>query len=248
MTRTTNGEVYLRYLPKGVPVGTKQRYLTVGTYLLPDAFTRTKVQASAKGASTVRVRGGVGFYRDSDPSSVFVAFPGRDVQIELYDPASGQAAQLVSSGRLRAVATKPVLIAATIVGLAGLRAFAASSGHPVYWAGPARGKRYEVTRTTNEDTFVRYLPAGVRAGAAGNYETIATYAMPHAFVSTSVAARTAKNVRVPVAEKAVAFYAASKPSNILVAYRRGTVQIEVFDPSPPRARALVRSGALVPVG
>ena len=45
-----------------------------------------------------------------------------------------------------------------------LRALPAETGHPVYWAGPRRGYSYEVTRPTDGNVYVRYLPPGVAAG------------------------------------------------------------------------------------
>src|SRR5205814_7461001 len=37
LTKTADNRIYIRYLPKGVPVGTSQAYLTVGTYPVANA-------------------------------------------------------------------------------------------------------------------------------------------------------------------------------------------------------------------
>src|SRR5690242_18251651 len=60
--------------------------------------------------------------------------------------------------------------------LASLRALAdlpTAVGHPVYWAGPKHGYRYELTHTTDGRIYIRYLPAGVAPGAASpDYLTV----------------------------------------------------------------------------
>src|SRR4051794_23163163 len=38
LTETSNGSVYIRYLPPGVEVGAKERYQTVATYPFPGAY------------------------------------------------------------------------------------------------------------------------------------------------------------------------------------------------------------------
>jgi hypothetical protein len=47
--------------------------------------------------------GGVAFYSPSAPTSVYLAYPGTDVQIEVFDPSADQARVLVESGAVRAV-------------------------------------------------------------------------------------------------------------------------------------------------
>jgi hypothetical protein len=46
----------------------------------------------------------------------------------------------------------------------------------------------------------------------------------------------------------VAVYEASHPTNVYVAYPGSNLQIEVFDPNPEHARALITSGDVKPVG
>ena len=38
LTKTSSGQVYVRYLPQGEDVGSENAFLTVGTYPIPDAF------------------------------------------------------------------------------------------------------------------------------------------------------------------------------------------------------------------
>jgi len=46
----------------------------------------------------------------------------------------------------------------------------------------------------------------------------------------------------------VAVYEAAHPTNVYVAYPGSNLQIEVFDPNPEHARALITSGDVKPVG
>ncbi len=47
--------------------------------------------------------GGVGFVDDKRPTSVYVAYPNVDVEVEVYDPAPGRARRLVTAGQIRHV-------------------------------------------------------------------------------------------------------------------------------------------------
>ncbi len=102
-TRNPGGNVYLRYLPIGVAVGTSAAYPTVGTYPISNAYATTRAAARRAGSVKVRLTGAEAFYSKSKPTSVFVAFPGSDYQIEVYNPVSGEALATVESGRVRPV-------------------------------------------------------------------------------------------------------------------------------------------------
>ncbi len=100
--RTTKGDVYLRYLPKGVHAGAPgASYLTVATYPFVGAFDVLKKLANGKGIAGPR--GSIVYIRPNDPKSVLIAFPGLDYQIEVYDPRASIAASVAKSGRVRPV-------------------------------------------------------------------------------------------------------------------------------------------------
>ena len=104
LTQASDGRAYVRYLPKGVQAGSTKRYLTVGTYPLENAMAATKVAAQGNGSVTLEVaHGGFGFYNQSTPTNVHLAYPGKNFQIEVFDPSPQRAHQLASSGRLRPV-------------------------------------------------------------------------------------------------------------------------------------------------
>jgi len=104
VTRITGerNEIYVRYLPPDAEAETKDPHLTVGSYQVADAFGVTQRQAEEPGgSSSFPVEGeGIGLPNGADPRSVYVAYPGIDVQIEVYSPEAGEALELVRSGAL----------------------------------------------------------------------------------------------------------------------------------------------------
>src|SRR5215471_4558462 len=88
VTRTANGNIYVRYLPAGVKVGSSKPYLTVGTYPFPGALAAMQKQASATGAVTTRLaHRGLAGLDTGYPESTHVAYPNVNYQVEVYDPA-----------------------------------------------------------------------------------------------------------------------------------------------------------------
>jgi hypothetical protein len=128
----------------------------------------------------------------------------------------------------------------------GLLAFARALGGSVYWIGPAAGFTYEVTRTRAGNVFVRYLPHGVHAGdkraaftVVGTYpykDALATLkAVPHGKIDN-------------VAGGGVVLSTTADPKSVHVAYPGADYEIEVYDPTPGRARLIALSGKLRTVG
>jgi hypothetical protein len=104
LTRSPDGRVYVRYLTGGAKVGSPlPDFLTVGTYVVPNAAAAVRAAAAQPGAVRVPVPGGVGFYNSARPTSVYFAHPGSNVQVETYDPSAAVARQLVESGTIRPV-------------------------------------------------------------------------------------------------------------------------------------------------
>jgi hypothetical protein len=104
LTRSPDGRVYVRYLTGGAKVGSPlPDFLTVGTYVVPDAPAAVRAAAGQPGAVTVNVPGGLGFYNRARPTSVYFAFPGSNVQVETYDPSASAALRLVETGAITPV-------------------------------------------------------------------------------------------------------------------------------------------------
>jgi hypothetical protein len=105
LTRTADGNVFVRYLPPGIPVGAERpNYLTIGTYPRPRALQAVRSRARRRGTVSFPVPGGgIAAYTRDRPRSVYLAFPREDVQIEVYDPSAERARRLARSGRVRPI-------------------------------------------------------------------------------------------------------------------------------------------------
>jgi hypothetical protein len=243
LTQTPDSRTYVRYLPKGVPVGTAAPYLTIGTYPVANAFAVTSDAAKQPGMVAIRTgNGAVAFYAKSRPTNVYMAFPGSSSQIEIYDPAPASVRQLVTADGISALdlarpattTTAAAGAAATRVTVDDLKKLPAALGSPVYWLGPLGGKKYELTRTPDGRVYVRYLPVRAPIGATTPYLTVATYPLAHAFAATRAAGRRPGTVLTTFPGGVVAFYSRAKPTSVYVAFPGVDEQIEIFDPSPQR--------------
>jgi len=104
LTRTPDGRVYIRYLTGGAKVGSPlPDFLTVGTYVVPNAEAAVAAAAAQPGAVRVPLRGGTAFYNRARPTSVYFAYAGSDVQVETYDPSAAVARQLVETGAIKPI-------------------------------------------------------------------------------------------------------------------------------------------------
>lgn len=102
LTRTPDGRVYIRYLTGGAKVGSQlPDFLTVGTYVVPNADAAVAAAAAQPGAVKVPLKGGVAFYNTARPTSVYFAYAGSDVQVETYDPSAAVARRLVETGAIK---------------------------------------------------------------------------------------------------------------------------------------------------
>lgn len=102
LSRTTNGSVYIRYLPPGFEPGAEEgKLLIVATYPLSRALDALKKVSGGRGIDIPG--GGLALVSEDNPKSVHVAFPKVDYQIEVFDPAPGRALEAASSGQVRPV-------------------------------------------------------------------------------------------------------------------------------------------------
>jgi hypothetical protein len=145
-----------------------------------------------------------------------------------------------------ATAKRAPAAAASVRGLASL---AASVGHPVYWAGPKDGNRYELTHTTDGRIYIRYLPAGVEVGSsAPDYLTVGTYPVKDAVATVRAIGGKPGGSLLNLGGGAVAAADPDHPLSMYIAYPGSSYEVEVYDPSPGRARQLVMTGAIVAAG
>lgn len=106
LTLASNAQrIYLRYLPAGVPLGSpRPDYLSIGTYTIRGAAAALHARAAEPGGVSLKLpHGGVGYYSTAKPTSVYIAFPGADEQIEVYDPSPAVALRTAESGIVRPV-------------------------------------------------------------------------------------------------------------------------------------------------
>jgi hypothetical protein len=101
VSRPEEGRTYLRYLPEGEEAESERPFLTVGSYREPDALASIRKLGQKPGAVLIEVAGGGAVYATGpDATNAYLAFPGVDTQIEVFDPEAGQAMRLIRSGAI----------------------------------------------------------------------------------------------------------------------------------------------------
>jgi hypothetical protein len=134
-----------------------------------------------------------------------------------------------------------------IVSQAQLERFAGSLDYPLFWAGPKPGFSYELT-ATNGRIWVRYLPAGVKAGdPRPNFLVIGTYKQSHAFAGLVAAAKQPDSLSKRIADGGLLVFNSKRPTSVYFGYPGVKYQVEVYAPSAKTARALVVDGKATPV-
>jgi hypothetical protein len=131
----------------------------------------------------------------------------------------------------------------------GLEELEASAGHPVYWAGERPPARLELHEEAEGSIYLRYLPPGIAAGdPEQDFLTVGTYPVTDAVAALErSAASSGTRVESGPGEGVILRNPGSRGS-VYLAYPGADIQIEVYDPTPGRSLALIRSGAIVPVG
>jgi hypothetical protein len=105
LTRTANDAVYVRYLAGDGALGDQRaKFTTVGTYPVPSAFAVLGRAAEQPTAITRELPGGGLALLDSRrPQSVYLAWPGSDYEVEVFDPSPKRALDLVLDGAVAPV-------------------------------------------------------------------------------------------------------------------------------------------------
>ncbi len=129
-----------------------------------------------------------------------------------------------------------------------LRDLSNEVGRPIYWVGPRADETYELTRTSQDRIYVRYLPSGVPVGTKkASYTIVGSYPVANAYDVLKALAKQSGEVSFKAPNGGIAVYGSSLPTNVYLAYPGSNVQIEVYDPSAERARGLITSGQVSPV-
>jgi len=136
-----------------------------------------------------------------------------------------------------------------LVSPAQLEWVAASVDHPVYWAGPRPGFRYELTTTAPGRIFVRYLPSGVAAGdPRPDFLTVGTYPGASSFADLRRAANRDGVISVGLDHGGLVVSAAQRSRSAYLGFEGERYQVEVYAPSTGTARDLILAGDIIPVG
>lgn len=101
LTHSRSGDVFVRYLPNQAPIGDRSPdFTTVATYPRSDAYAATDRAARRRGAVKRRAPGGGLAVGRKRSRSVYLAYPGSDFLVEVYDPSERGAWNLALSGRV----------------------------------------------------------------------------------------------------------------------------------------------------
>ncbi|HEY3185396.1 MAG TPA: hypothetical protein VGJ77_21310 [Gaiellaceae bacterium] len=103
LVQTTNGRVYIRYLPPGVVPGAKKWFLTVATYPYPGAFASLSALAKHQGGGIDIGHGGIALVDKAYPKSVHLAYPGVEYEVEVFSPSPALSRRVVVSGQVTAI-------------------------------------------------------------------------------------------------------------------------------------------------
>jgi hypothetical protein len=105
LTEASRGRIFVRYLPPGVRAGDpRPDFLSVGTYTREQAFADLTRASKRPGiVSTDTHGGGIVVFDSSKPTSVYLAYPGRPYQVEVFAPASRTASALILGGHVTRV-------------------------------------------------------------------------------------------------------------------------------------------------
>jgi hypothetical protein len=100
LTIADDGNIFIRYLAPNTPVGSQEvASLTVGTY--PAESANLQRAAEKPGAETDQTPDGALVVTNSNsPTSVYIGYPDRDHQVEVYDPDPEVALSLATSGAI----------------------------------------------------------------------------------------------------------------------------------------------------
>jgi hypothetical protein len=132
-----------------------------------------------------------------------------------------------------------------IVTSAELRQIAEGLGFPLYWAGPLKRSQIEYTAASNGRYFVRYLTGGAPVGDPRRaFVTVGTYPQDGAYKTVVSASKVPTATSATTKSGALVVNDSRRPSSVYFAFPGAKFQVEVYAPSPARARRLVLDGTV----
>ena len=155
---------------------------------------------------------------------------------------------LLLTGDSEPSAPEPKAGAPVAVSADDLREFAGSADGLVYWAGELPRTELELTRTSRNEVFVRYLSGDAKVGdSRPAFSTVSTYPYKRAYEVTQKSARGSGMLSRNAPGGGIAVWSRSRPTSVYLAYPGSDRLVEVFDPDAKRARELVLSGQVSPI-
>lgn len=106
LTDSDSGRIYVRYLTDGADVGDERaRFITVATYPSEDGVAALRKAArEGNGAKLGKTDDGAVLLIDpSSPNNAHLAYPGANLQVEVYSPTPGEALRLAARGDVEPV-------------------------------------------------------------------------------------------------------------------------------------------------
>ena len=146
-------------------------------------------------------------------------------------------------------APEPSGFEARIVSEAELADVAESAGHSVYWAGPIAGKELEASESAAGEVQVSYVDEGTDPGGSkAELLTIGTYPMADAAAALDALAEREGSTIGQTKSGDEVVSVAELPTSAFLSSPDGSLQIEIYDPTPGRAMGIALSGDVEPVG
>lgn len=107
LSTDSSGSSVVRYLPTAGAINTSiNTTRMVATYVAAGAYDKSITVSKKIGNSSFKnADGSLVFYKTDNTNDIFMAFPGKNVQVEIFDPVAGQALSLsVLAGEIRPIA------------------------------------------------------------------------------------------------------------------------------------------------
>lgn len=104
-TQKTDGTTYVRYLHGSAKAGTPGAgYVVIATYPQPNAYKRVKRIAATQHMFVADLpNGAIAVTKPSRPQNIYVLYPNRAYQIEVYAPNAGETRRLVFGGAIQPI-------------------------------------------------------------------------------------------------------------------------------------------------
>ena len=104
LRKTTQGGFLVRYLPPGTAVRRRSSRAYRRHVPRQTSLRRRQTAQPTKGASISELAGGgLAVVNPRFPKSVYIAYPGLEFEIEVFDPSLARARALVASGQITAI-------------------------------------------------------------------------------------------------------------------------------------------------